>query len=123
MPSESRAVLIVDDDLKFRQILKEFLELRGFGVQAVGSGPEALESLQQLPPQVILLDIKMPEMDGLETLRRVRVLRPNLPVILVTNVDDDQVMHEAGMLGSHEYVLKPFNFEHLETILLTKVFV
>jgi DNA-binding response OmpR family regulator len=74
-------------------------------------------------PKVVLLDIRMPGMNGLSTLRHIRAQHPNLPVIIMTQVDEEQARAEALALCSHEYLVKPFSFEHLKTILLTKVFV
>ncbi|MBI4342659.1 MAG: response regulator [Candidatus Omnitrophica bacterium] len=115
-------VLLVEDDAKLRTIVKEFLELNGFAVLAVASGEEALETLAGVTPRVVLLDIKMPGMDGLTVLRHMRVAHPNLPVIFITHVDEEEVMEEAVILGANDYLIKPFNFEHLKHVLLLKIF-
>jgi DNA-binding response OmpR family regulator len=115
-------ILLVDDDARFRDILKEFLELKGFSVFAAGTGEEALGCLAEHAPAVVLLDLKMPGMDGVLTLKHIRMRKPNLPVIIVTNSDEEHARQEAVVLGSNDYLLKPFNFDHLETILLTRIF-
>lgn len=115
-------VLLVDDDIKWRQILQNFLELKGFEVLTAGSGEEAREQLAHTSPKVILLDVRMPGMDGFLTLKHIRIVYPNLPVIFTTNLDEDEAIREAGVLGAQDYLIKPFNLEHLETILLTKIF-
>ena len=124
-PSSSRerlgTILLVDDDMKIRSILQGFLELRGFQVSAVDSGEAALRSIAQQLPRAVLLDMKMPGMDGLLTLKHIRVQHPNLPVVIVTNLDEDPMMREAELLGAHDYLIKPFNFDHLEAVLLTTI--
>ena len=115
-------VLVVDDDPKFRDILRNFLELRGFAVAAAGSGEEGLAALKDQQPGVVLLDLRMPGMDGLLTLKHLRMAYPNLPVLILSNLDEGAAMEEAGLLGVNDYLVKPFNFEHLENVLLTKIF-
>ena len=115
-------VLLVDDDPKFVKLLQEFLELNGFWVVTASSGEEAVERLNQSFVNVVLLDVRMAGMDGLLTLKRIRVAHPNLPVIFVTNVDEEAIREEARVLGAHEYIVKPLDFEHLKSILLTQIF-
>lgn len=86
-----RTVLLVDDEPKWRQILTEFLELNGFSVAAVGTGEEAVAYLATEHPRVLVLDLRMPGMDGLLTLKHIRVAHPNLPVIVVSQTDEDWV--------------------------------
>lgn len=114
-------VLLVDDDERIRDILKSFLELRGFAVTSVGSGEAALQSIAEAPPRAVLLDMKMPGMDGLLTLKHIRVQQPNLPVVIITNMDEEGLMQEAEVLGANDYLIKPFNLDHLEAVLLTKI--
>ena len=115
-------VLLVDDDQKFRQLLHEFLELKGYTVATAATGEEMLERLSNLTPAVVLLDVMLPGMDGILAFKHLRLLRPNLPVIFITNTDSDRTREEAVTLGSNEYLLKPFSFDYLETILLTRIF-
>lgn len=115
-------ILLVDDELKQRGIVQEFLQLQGFSVTLAGSGEEALEFLAQALPRVVLLDLRLPGMDGLLTLKKIRMLYPTLPVIVVTQVYEDQALEEATVLGADDYITKPFNFQHLKDVLLRKVF-
>lgn len=116
-------ILLVDDDPKFRQILQAFLELKGFQVRAAGSGEDALQQLAREEPRVVLLDMKMPGMDGLLTLKHLRLAHQNLPVIFATQMDEEDLIGEAKILGVNDYLVKPFSFEFLEAILRTKIFV
>ena len=124
-PSHKRfpgTILVVEDEPKLRSIITDFLELNGFTVHAVTSGEEALDVVQAQEVRAVLLDIKMPGMDGLMTLRHIRMMHPNLPVIFMTQVDEEATIEEAVILGANDYLIKPFNFEHLKTTLLCKVF-
>lgn len=117
-------VLIVEDEPKLQQLLREFLQLHGFTAEAVSSGEEALRYLDaQTPPSVILLDVKMPGMDGLLTLKKIKVQRPATTVIIMTAMEDEQAARDAFALGAADFILKPFNLEYLETTLLSKLLV
>ncbi len=108
-------ILIVDDDPDILQFVRMNLELEGFAVQTASSGPEALETARDTPPDLVLLDIMMPEMDGLTVLRRLRTMPAtmNVAVILLTAkaLAEDRV---KGLdLGADDYVTKPFDLEEL----------
>ena len=121
-PRHPGSVLVVDDDLKFRNILRDSLELSGFTVVVVSSGEEALQHLAHALPRVVLLDVRMPGMDGLMTLKHIRLAHPNLPVICITQDGGDYTQEQAELLGVSDYILKPFHFQELKSILLLKIF-
>lgn len=114
--------MLVDDDPRFTHILRELLELNGFTVITASTGEQALEHLARSSPKVVLLDVRMPGMDGLLILKHIRVNHPNLPVIIITQDSEDYTREEAAILGANEYLLKPFDFEQLKALLLLKVF-
>jgi len=119
---QSVDILMVDDEPKWRTILQNYLELKGFTVLTAGSGEEALAHLERAEPLACLLDIKMPGLDGLATLKRLRASHPSLPVIFLTQVDEEQTAEEAKVLGAHDYLVKPFiSFEQLEVLLRAKL--
>ncbi len=108
-------ILIVDDDPDILQFVRMNLELEGFTVATAESGPSALEKAKDSPPDLVLLDIMMPEMDGLTVLRRLRTMPAtmNVAVILLTAkaLAEDRV---KGLdLGADDYVTKPFDLEEL----------
>lgn len=107
-------VLIVDDELEVRQILQEFLAHKGYEVHAAESGPEALNALDTFKPDVVLLDVSMPEMDGVETLKRIVALQPTLPIIMVTANADVGITSKLLGLGAADYIPKPFDLEYLD---------
>lgn len=109
----ARKVLVVDDKANVRDLLRDYLTQQGFQVAIATNGREALYAARQEAPDVILLDIMMPEMDGYEFLRRFRRER-NAPVIVLTarEAESDAVL---GLeLGADDYVIKPFRMRELE---------
>ncbi len=106
-------LLVVDDELIVRDSLKEWLQDAGFTVDMAGSGEEALARLAQTPFDVMLLDIKMPGMDGVEVLRRAKEAHPDLTVIMITAYATVDTAVEAMKIGAQDYLIKPFDPEKL----------
>ena len=106
-------VLVVDDETEVRLVLGEFLTGRGYEVTTAESGADAIAQLKKDRPDVVLLDMSMPEMDGVETLKRIVSLHPNLPVIMVTANADIVVTSQLLALGASDYIPKPFDLEYL----------
>jgi DNA-binding NtrC family response regulator len=111
--SLSPKVLIVDDEERFRTTLGKLLTVNGLDVKTVGSGSLALEELGQSSYDVILLDVKMPEMDGVETLAQIKKIDPNIEVIILTGHASVDVAVEIMRLGGYEYLLKPCPMDEL----------
>ena len=107
-------VLIVDDEPEVRQIIHDFLSERGYEVTLAAGGREALAALDAVKPDLVLLDVAMPDMDGVETLRRIVALYPTLPVIMVTANADIGVTSKLLAMGAVDYVPKPFDLEYLD---------
>jgi two-component system response regulator (stage 0 sporulation protein F) len=107
-------ILIVDDEASVREVLCEYFVEQGYSVATASSGDEALGLVQQGAPDLVLLDVRMPGLDGVETLRRMRMLVPGLPVIMVTANEDVGLARETLKLGALDYVAKPFDFDYLE---------
>jgi heterodisulfide reductase subunit A len=107
-------ILVVDDELIVRDSLKEWLaEEEGFSVDTAASGPEALAKLEKLPYQLMLLDIKMPEMDGVEVIKRAKDKYPDLDVVMITAYATVETAVEAMKTGALDYIIKPFDPEVL----------
>ncbi len=106
-------VLVVDDEPEVRLVLSEFLESRGFEVTAAASGAQALAMVDEVKPHVVLLDVTMPQMDGIETLKRLAALKPGLPIIMVTANADVDVTSKLLALGAADYIPKPFDLDYL----------
>jgi DNA-binding response OmpR family regulator len=110
----AKRILVVDDEPEVRQLMEHFLTQRGYEVYIAENGKLALAALETFTPDVVLLDMHMPVMDGLETLKRLAVRSPALPVIMVTVNDDMETTARLLQLGAADYVPKPFNLEYLE---------
>jgi DNA-binding NtrC family response regulator len=110
-------VLLVDDDEVFRRTLARALARRGVVVHAAGSGPVALELASKHPPQVALLDLRMPGMDGLTLMKHLRAADPALPVVLLTGHGSIASAIEAIRLGAFDYLEKPCDAEDVANTL------
>ena len=111
-------ILVVDDEVKTCKLLKRFLEAKGYEVIMSHRGEDALEKVKNLKPDIMLLDVRMPEMDGMEVLRRVRQFDDKIGIIMVTAVKDEGIAKDALVKGADEYITKPIDFNYLETSVL-----
>jgi len=111
VPRRDVRALIVDDEPFMRAILREMLEESGYGVLEAASGPEALQRVRQAAPDVVLLDIVMPGMDGFATCAELRRLPEgkHLPVLMVTGLEDAATINRAYAVGATDYLPKPVN--------------
>jgi DNA-binding NtrC family response regulator len=111
-----KRILAVDDDPQVLDTLTEFLERRGYEVVTAQSAGDAFMILEETPPDVVLLDIRMPRMDGVTALRRLRVSHPELPVIMLTANVDLELARDSLQRGAFDYVAKPPDFAHLARV-------
>jgi DNA-binding NtrC family response regulator len=109
-------VLAVDDEPEILETLTEFLELRGYEVVTAQSAGDALMILAATPPDVVLLDIGMPRVDGITVLRQIRASHPELAVIMLTANSDLALARDTLRHGAFDYVAKPFDFGHLAQV-------
>src|SRR5688500_19404155 len=111
-----RRILVVDDHEDNVEVLRARLEARGYDVQGAMSGQEALDTVKGWCPDLILLDVMMPDMDGLEVVRRLKADRelPFIPVIMQTALESTERMVAGLDAGADDYVTKPINFAGLE---------
>lgn len=106
-------ILIVDDEEEFRDLTSKRLEKKGLKVKTAESGEKALEILEHSYTDVVLLDVKMPGMDGIETLRRMRAMKPLVEVVLLTGHASVDSGIEGMKLGAFDYLMKPIDLEPL----------
>lgn len=114
-------VLIVDDEPVIVNLLQKFLTQKGYQTITASSGEEALKRVREDSPSLVLLDVYMPGKTGIEVLREIKQLQPDLGVIMVTAASDEGIGRKALELGAFDYVSKPFDLEYLEKVLWWKV--
>jgi DNA-binding response OmpR family regulator len=113
---DARKILLVDDDKSIRVTLSQALEASGFQVVAAVDGDHALEKFRGDMFDLVLLDMRMPGLDGMEVLRHVKAQRPSQPVIMVTGFGSVETAVEALKLGAVDYIQKPFSPDELRGI-------
>jgi two-component system response regulator (stage 0 sporulation protein F) len=114
-------LLIVDDEAPVREVLNDYFLERGYTVFTASNGQEALAAFTREGPDVVLLDLRMPGIDGLQVLKRLREVDPDVAVIVVTANEDLVLARETLSVGAFDYVAKPFDFEHLNRTVMTAV--
>jgi two-component system, NtrC family, response regulator AtoC len=106
-------VLAVDDQDDMRWLLAHLLRERGLEVLTAEDGEEALERVKREAPQVVLLDLKIPRLDGMQVLEKIRAIDSEVPVIVITAYGDIPSAVKAMKLGAYDFLTKPFNNEDL----------
>ncbi len=114
-------VLIVDDDPNTVEMLTAFLTPKGYETCTASNGEEALRRVKEDRPHLVLLDVRMPKMDGLEVLKRIREIDREVGVIMVTAVNEEEIGREALKLGAFDYITKPLDLKYLETVVWYKI--
>ena len=114
-------LLIVDDEIDVREFAKRFFVKRGIDVFTASGGVEALKIIDEDNPDLVLLDIQMEELSGIEVLRKIRDDQNDIKVIMVTGTEDPDVVDEANNLGVKGYVHKPLVLEELERIVMDEL--
>jgi len=111
-------LLIVDDEIDVCDFAKHFFTKRNIEVSVASGGREALNIIETQKPDLVLLDIRMEEMTGMEVLRQLRAQNNNVKVIMVTGVEDEGTLKESQSLGVKGYIHKPLVLEELEKIVM-----
>ncbi len=106
-------VLVVDDEAEFASVLAERLQLRNYDAKAVYSAEEGFEAIRNDPPDVVLLDLKMPGMNGIEALKTIKASYPMIEVVILTGLGSEKSAEEGTFNGAFDYVIKPVEIEDL----------
>jgi len=117
-----KKILVVDDEPAICNMLKKFLTIKGYKAFTVLSGEEAIKKMKREKPHFVLLDIKMPRMDGMEVLQRIKEIDKEIPVVvMITAIKDEVVAKRCIALGAADYITKPLGLEYLENVLMLKL--
>lgn len=116
-PPVRARLLVTDDEIEMRKLLSEHCRGKGYEVLEAADGEEALARVPEYRPDIVLLDLMMAGIGGMETLRRIRAVSPDSRVIIVTAVEQIESAQEALSLGAADYVTKPFSFQELDAVL------
>jgi DNA-binding response OmpR family regulator len=111
------SILTVDDEVDICKMIASFLKPKGYEVRISNSGEKALEMIADEKPDVILMDLNMPGMGGETTLKEIKKHYSDLPVVMVTVIDDEKKAAELLHEGASDYITKPINFNYLEKII------
>ncbi|HAS54172.1 MAG TPA: hypothetical protein DCS42_08665, partial [Nitrospiraceae bacterium] len=109
-------VLIVDDEPNMRFFLSEALTKEGYACNEAGDGLQALERIQEDLPDIVVLDLKMPRMGGMEALRKIRGLDPDMAVIIITAFGTRETAYEAMREGAYDYFSKPVDIHEVRVV-------
>jgi DNA-binding response OmpR family regulator len=115
-------IMIVDDEPEICEAVDHYFSRRGYCVVTAQDGEEALAKFINERPAFVLLDIRLPGMDGVECLRLMKQLDADVPVIMVTCVSDVGVARQAISLGAMDYITKPFGLEVIERLIMVYLF-
>ena len=116
MATDSPVILVVDDEEGLREGLSRLLEDEGYRVLCASTGEQAFEIVRQTHVDLVLTDMKMPGMNGIELLKKVRAIRQEIGVIILTGFGEIESYIEAMNFGAMEYVSKPFKINELKFI-------
>ena len=111
-------VLVVDDELFICELLQEYLSLQGYEVNFATNGEEAVSLFEEFRPHIVLLDIRMPGMNGIGVLRRIKEMDSSSKVIMLSAYGEDGIVGDALQMGADRYLQKPMQLEQLTKILL-----
>ena len=114
-------ILILDDEKGVCKHLEEFFKYRGYTVFAATNGKEALSIIKKQKPQILLLDIRMEGINGLDVLKKAKKDNANVKAIMITAMDDEATKLQAKELGADEYLTKPFSYDALEKLIIHMV--
>ncbi|MDE3057504.1 MAG: response regulator [Bacteroidota bacterium] len=113
-----KTALVVDDSPYNRAVLSSILRKKNLKVEIAEDGEKAIELFKKSNPDVVFLDYVMPKMNGVETLRELRKLKPSVIAVMVTSISASEDVEEARTAGANGYVLKPYSAEKIYSILL-----
>jgi DNA-binding response OmpR family regulator len=117
MDNNKKRILVVEDDEEMRSLLKDFIEAEGFEIDSVSNGSEAFRILVRELFDLVITDIRMPGLTGLDILPGIKKLQPEAPIIVITAFGSEEVHRRAIERGATAYLEKPLHFHELKTMI------
>jgi len=117
MNNDKKRILVVEDDEEMRSLLKDFIEAEGFETDSVSNGYDALGILIKKPFDLVVTDIRMPGLTGLDILPRIRKIQPGVSIIMITAFGSEEVRRRAYERGATLYLEKPIHFQELRELI------
>ncbi|PIV23297.1 MAG: hypothetical protein COZ69_11885 [Deltaproteobacteria bacterium CG_4_8_14_3_um_filter_45_9] len=122
MGNDKKRILVIEDDEEMRSLLKDFFEEDGFEIDSVSNGSEAFRKIAREPFDLIITDIRMPGLTGLDILPGIKKLQPEVSIIVITAFGSEEVSRKAFDRGATAYLEKPILFNKLRTLVHEMVF-
>ena len=119
--SQQQKILVIDDDVSIRSLLSSFLASRGYQVFQAATGTKGVEAMADTPADLVLLDLGLPDMTGLEVLKKIRKSFPQAVVLMLSGSQDEKSAREALRFGAYDYLTKPIDLETLATDFLQRI--
>ena len=114
-------ILLVEDEIDVLDAITEYLEREGYAVTRAVDGAEALRRVENERPDLVLLDLGLPGLSGLDVLRRLREDHPRVPVVMLTGLNDEAQARRTLQMGAVDYIRKPFDLGHLNRVVLAAI--
>src|SRR5262249_54195048 len=108
-----KAILVADDDSSIRSLLRQLLSEEGYSVVEAATGVEVVDKVKDSGPDLVIMDVRMPELDGIEALSRVKASSPRTAVLIMTAFGSSNAAIRAMELGAYDYVTKPFELDQI----------
>jgi len=114
-------ILIVDDEIAVCDLLKDFLTLKGYEVFTASDVYTAINKAKEVCPHLVMLDIVMPGINGMEVLKEIKKLNPKTGIIMITAVPDQGIITKSIDLGAYDYIRKPMDLKHVENVVMLAI--
>ena len=114
-------ILVLDDEVETCDLLKRYLTKKGFQVYTAVSGEDAVNIVKEERPHIVLLDIRMPGMGGIEALKKIKEIDREIGVVMITAVKEEETAKEILKLGADDYITKPMDLKYLDNVLMVKI--
>ena len=118
---ERKSILIIDDDKQILELLKQFADANNCSAKIESSAEKGLAMIRKKEFDLVLLDIMLPDGNGLDVLKNIQKIAPKVPVIIITGGHDSKTAEACLKAGAVDYITKPFDFEYLRTTMLVNV--